>query len=198
MNLKYMDSSRYMKKTSHGRHRKTLIVLHETVSKDVPGWGDITSIVSYLAAKGYGIHGMTDAEGNVAWAYGMGQDVLYHAGGVNEPGIGIENVSDIMLRSPKNSVRRHIWALRTKQLRSLAKLLACISRSHGIPLKYVDGSGLRWGVTSHWSVSKYHKESEGHTDCWPVNDGGYFPMSEVLRMARVYKSLGWRFSAPAN
>jgi hypothetical protein len=181
-----------MDKHVHGRHKKSLIVLHETVSPDVKGWADIDGVANYLANKNYGIHGLTDAEGNIAWAYGDGTAVFWQAGGVNEISIGIEQVSNVMLRSPSNAVRRHIWVARNAQLRATAKLLACISRAHGIPLRYVEGDGKHSGVTSHWSVSRYFAASQGHTDCWPVNNGGYYPTSEVLRLARAYK-LGYTF-----
>ena len=193
MKLSYHNTSALLKKHVHGTHAKTLIVLHETVSPDAVGWSDIDGVENYLASKDYGIHGMTDAEGHVAWALGLGRAIFWQAGGVNDQSIGIEQVSNVMLRSPSNVVRRHIWAARSAQLRATAKLLACISRAQGIPLRYVEGDGKHSGVTSHWSVSKYFAASEGHTDCWPVNNGGYYPTSEVLRLARMYKAAGYRF-----
>lgn len=169
----------------HGRHSKDLIVLHETVSLDIPGWRDINDIEHYLAAKDYGIHGMTDAEGHIAWAKGLGNAVFWQAGGVNERSIGIEQVSNVMLRSPHNLVRQHIWAARQPQLRATAQLVAAVSVAWRIPLVYSDGDHP--GVTSHWNVSQHHPESEGHTDCWPVHKGGYYPLLAVINMAKVYQ-----------
>ena len=193
MKLKFKNTNALMRPHVHGTHPKSLVVLHETVSGDIPGWSDIDGVEHYLASKDYGIHGMTDAEGNVAWAYNLGKAVFWQAGGVNEQSIGIEQVSNVMLRSPSNAVRRKIWVARNKQLRATAKLLACISRAQGIPLRYVEGDGKHSGVTSHWSVTQHFSASEGHADCWPVNDGGYYPTSEVLSLARYYKRLGYRF-----
>jgi hypothetical protein len=179
-----------MKDHAHGFHNKDLIVLHETVSGDIPGWKDIDSIESYLASKDYGIHGMTDAEGNIAWAYGLGKAIFWQAGGVNERSVGIEQVSNIMLRSPSNAVRRKLWVARNKQLRATAKLVAAISYTHKIPL--VASDGTKPGVTSHWDVSQHFAASDGHTDCWPVNKKGYFPLNEVIWLARAYKAAGSR------
>lgn len=193
MRLSYENTAETVASHAHGRHRKTLVVLHETVSPDLDGWKDIDGVERYLAQIGYGIHGMTDAEGHVAWAYGFGSAVFWQAGGVNEQSIGIEQVSNVMLRSPSNPARRKIWTARKAQLRATARLLACISRAHGIPLRYVEGDGKHSGVTSHWSVARHFSASEGHTDCWPVNDGGYYPTSEVLTLARGYLKAGLRF-----
>ena len=44
----------------HGRHGKDVVVLHETVSSDIAGLGDINAIAKYLADKDYGIHGITE------------------------------------------------------------------------------------------------------------------------------------------
>src|SRR3954468_6285664 len=124
--LAYLDTSRLMRPHSHGLAGKDLIVLHETVSGDIPGWKDINNVESFLAAKDYGIHGMTDLEGHIAWAHGLGNAIFWQAGGVNARSIGIEQVSNVMLKSPSNAVRRSIWVARTKQLRATAKLIAAI------------------------------------------------------------------------
>lgn len=191
--LTYHDTSALQAHHVHGVHPKSLIVLHETVSSDIAGWADIDGVEKYLAGLDYGIHGMTDLEGHVAWALGLGKAIFWQAGGVNSESIGIEQVSKVMLQAPTNAARRAIWVARNAQLRATAKLIACIARAQGIPIKYVDGSGLHAGVTSHWDVSQFHKESLGHTDCWPVNKGGYYPMSEVLSLARGYYATGLHF-----
>jgi hypothetical protein len=188
--LAYKNTAGLMRPHAHGAHRKDMIVLHETVSGDVPGWRDINDVEAYLAAKDYGIHGMTDAEGHIAWTFGLGQAVFWQCGGVNERSIGIEQVSNIMLRSPSNKVRRAIWLARNKQLRATAKAIAAISRAQGVPIRYSDG--LHPGVTSHWDVSQHFAASEGHTDCWPFHKGGYFPMLYVIRLAKGYYAAGYR------
>lgn len=193
MRLSYHNTRAMLTHHVHGTQKKTLIVLHETVSPDVAGWSDIDGVEQYLASKDYGIHGMTDKEGHIAWALGLGRAIFWQAGGVNSQSIGIEQVSRVMLEAPSNAARRKLWVARNTQLRATAKLLACISRAQGIPLVYVEGDGKHSGVTSHWSVSRYFSASEGHTDCWPVNDGGYYPTSEVLTLARGYYKAGYRF-----
>jgi hypothetical protein len=162
--LKYESSADVMREHVHGFAPKDLIVLHETVSGDIPGWTDIHNVDNFLASKDYGVHSRS---------------------------IGIEQVSDLMLRSPLNAVRRALWVAREPQLRATAKLLACISRAHNIPLVY--SNGLVPGVTSHWDVSQHFAASEGHTDCWPVKKGGYYPIGEVITLARGYKLAGFAF-----
>lgn len=176
-----------MKPHVHGYHSKDLVVLHETVSPDLVGMNDMRNVANYLAQKDYGIHGLTDAEGYIAWAYGLGKAIFWQCGGVNERSIGIEQVSNVMLRSPTNRVRRQIWAARTKELKATARLIGAISRVHKVPLRYSDGRSP--GVTTHWSVSQWSPSSEGHTDCFPVHLGGYYPALEVIRMARMYAPL---------
>lgn len=193
--LAYKNTAALMRPHAHDRHPKSLIVLHETVSSDIPGWKDIDNVEAFLAAKDYGIHGMTDAEGNVAWANGLGNAVFWQAGGVNYESIGIEQVSNIMLRSPSNAVRRKLWVAREKQLRATAKLIAAISNTRDIPIRAATYDhahrGFTSGVLSHYQVSQFYSASEGHTDCWPVNLGGYYPLYEVLQLAKGYKALGF-------
>lgn len=179
-----IDLTPIMKNHVHGHHGKDLIVLHETVSPDIPGLADETQVAAYLASKDYGIHGMTDKEGHIAWALGLGDAIFWQCGGVNERSIGIEQVSRVMLDAPTNSLRRKIWVARHPQLQATSKLVAKISKEWRIPLVYSDGDSP--GVTTHWSVSQHHPESEGHSDCWPVHHGGYYPALEVIQLAKSY------------
>lgn len=170
---------------AHGRHLKDLVVLHETVSGDTRGVTDERAVAQYLDRVGYGIHGMTDREGNIAWARGLGDAVFYHCGGVNERSIGIEQV----FRGAHNRAGdRALWAVRQAELRATAKLLAAIHNTWGVPLIYSDGDHP--GVTSHYSVSQYHSASEGHWDCHPVHLGGYYPALAVIRLARTIARTG--------
>ncbi len=191
MRLQYRNTAPLLVRHAHGMQRKDLVVLHETVSSDAPGFADIDGVESYLASKDYGIHGMTDAEGNIAWALGLGKAIFWQAGGVNERSIGIEQVSRVMLAQPTNPLRKRAWAARQKELRATAKLLAATHRAQGIPLVYSDG--LHPGVTSHWDVSQHFAASEGHSDCWPVHKQGYFPILSVIALARVYDKIGYTF-----
>jgi len=191
--LSYMDTAYLMKGEVRGTHvPKTGVVCHETVSPDLKGWSDITGVEKYLARIGYGIHGMTDLEGHKAWASGLGSAIFSHAGGANEPTIGIENVSKVMLASPSNKVRKAIWLARQAQLNALAAMIAAIhnTKPHEVPLDYWDGHPGGAGITSHWNMSQYHKESEGHYDCKPVHEGGYFPIMYVIYRARIIAKTG--------
>lgn len=172
---------------AHGRHAKDLVVLHETVSPNVVGLVDELAVVNYLDGRDYGIHGVTDADGNICWSLGLGDAVFWQAGGVNERSIGIEQVSNVMLQASSNAERQQIWHEMTpdnmkRELLATAQLLAQIHHSWNIPLIYSDGDHP--GVTTHWSVSQHHPESQGHTDCWPVHLGGYYPALEVILLAR--------------
>lgn len=191
--LSYHNTARFVSHHAHGYQLKTLAVLHETVSADVKGWADINGVEAYLGSKDYGIHGMTDFEGHCAWALGYGNAIFYQAGGVNGPSIGIEQVSRVMLQAPTNKLRRKLWALRQKELHATAKILACWHNAdkHHHPLVY--SNSKTWGVTSHWDVSQYNTASEGHTDCFPIHKGGYYPILEVIGMARSYAKTGLHF-----
>lgn len=183
----------------HGRADKDMIVLHETVSPNYAGLADIKATSDYLDIKDYGIHGITDAEGHIAWALGLGNAIFYHTdssgtkgnGMVNSRAIGIEQVSRVMLNFPDNYSRLQQWLLLDKELRATAKLIACASKAHDIPLVTSDGSDP--GITTHWLVTKTFGVQGGHTDCWPVNNGGYYPLSKVIQYAKLYKAAGWEF-----
>lgn len=181
--LTVLNTATLMRPHVHGRHPKDLIVLHETVSPNVKGIADIEGVENYLASKDYGIHGMTDNDGNIAWALGLGDAVFWQAGGVNERSIGIEQVSDVMVKHSSNADRKQAWAAMTQEIDATAELVAQIHRAWGVPLVYSDGDHP--GVTTHWSVSQHHPESEGHTDCYPVHLGGYYPALEVIARAKA-------------
>lgn len=187
MQLDYMNTAPYMKNSSHGIFHKDMVVLHETVSGDERGFADIVGVNSYLQRVGYGIHGMTDKEGNIGWARGFGNAVFYHCGGVNERSIGIEQVFKGATNKPSDYP---LWAARNVELRATSKLLAAIHNTWGIPLVYSNGDSP--GVTSHWSVSQIFPASQGHWDCHPVHLGGYYPALHVINMAKMFAKLGYR------
>lgn len=185
-----------MQKHSHGTYNKTLLVCHETASYDIKGEADIMGNATYLANKGYGIHGLTDLEGHKAWALGLGKAMFYQAGGVNPQSIGIENVSPIPLKieSGEWSIDRAKaeWRKRGIQLDACSQLIACIWRAHhGIAHEYSDG--LESGVTSHWDVSQHYAASEGHFDCHPIHKGGHFPILWVIQRAKMHYAAGLHF-----
>lgn len=183
----------------HGRHDKDLITLHETVSANYAGLADIRAVSDYLDTLDYGMHGITDADGNIAWALGLGTAIFYHTdssgskgeGRVNTRGIGIEQISRVMLDYRDNARRRDWWLHQNKMMNATGKLIACIARAHDIPL--VASDGTKPGVTTHWLVTHTFGVQGGHTDCWPVNNGGYYPLSAQIALAKRYHRLGWHF-----
>lgn len=180
---------------SHGRHEKDMVVLHETVSPDYTGLSDVLQVSRYLANKGYGIHGVVDGEGNLAWDVFGDTHILYHTAsgdpshGINTRSIGIEQVSNVMIRYPDNLRRWEWWWQRNKQIDKVAKVLAYCHRTHGIPLEYSDGGEP--GITTHWSVTTKYKVPGGHTDCWPKHLGGYYPVLRVIGRAKYFYRLGY-------
>ncbi len=193
--LSVLDIGPEQRDNVHGTAKKGLIVLHETVSPDYPGWADVKQTSQYLDNKDYGIHGVVDLEGNKAFAIGLGRAIFYHTQSgsclVNTRGIGIELVSRVMLVDPDNTDRWNIWIKRTKQIDETAKLVATIARFHGIPLQIASGLPLSSGVTTHWQVTKNCGIQGGHVDCWPRHLGGYFPLRRVVAKAQMYQKLGY-------
>ncbi len=181
----------------HGRADKDIIVLHETVSPDYPGWADVKQTSAYLDAKDYGIHGVVDLEGNVAWAHGLGTAVFWHTassgakgnGLINTRAIGIELVSRVMLTAADNTQRWKIWWQRDRQIDATAKLLSWVANAHDIPLRVSDGTGP--GITTHWQVTNTFGVIGGHVDCWPRHLGGYFPLLRTIERAKFFRKLGY-------
>lgn len=183
----------------HGTHPKDQIVLHETVSENYAGLADIKSVSSYLGTEGYGIHGITDNDGNIAWALGEGNEIFYHCKGgdsahgyTNDRAIGIEQISRVMVDEATRAKEIAAWAKMENELHATAKLVAAIVDAHPhIPL--VTSAGIAPGVTTHYLVTKAFNIAGGHVDCWPVNNGGYYPLSEVITLAKEYRKLGYHF-----
>lgn len=181
----------------HGYHDKELIVFHETVSPDIRGMADIKGNAEYLDRLGYGLYGCVDREGFIAAALGLGKAVFYTQGGENERGIGIELVSPIPGLLEQRVITKHeaetLWKGRLLQLQSASRLAACLSAAHDIPLSYVSSCHPDKGVCAHWNVSQKHPQSEGHTDCWPIQADGYFPINYIIYHARQFLADGLRF-----
>jgi hypothetical protein len=181
----------------HGTNPKDMFVCHETVSPDIVGWSDIVGNENYLASIDYGIHGLNDLEGNMAWAYNLGNAIFWQCGGVNERSVGVEQVSPI----PGLLAAGHItiaqakaeWYGRAKQLHATAQMMAAWHavdpKAH--PLVYSDGT--KPGVTTHWDVSQHFPASLGHTDCHPAHKGGYFPVLLVIEFALTCAKLNYHF-----
>ena len=186
----------------HGWHDKIGIVLHETVSAQQPrSLKDVIAISSYLDVKDYGMHGITDDDGNIGWSKGLGRAIFYHAtssgskhhGLANTNFMGIEQISRVMLDYSTRTKRIQAWLAMDDELNATAKLIACASRAHGWPIVSNPGNTMLPGVTTHWEVTMYNGVAGGHTDCWPSHLGGYYPKREVIRLAKNYYALGWHF-----
>lgn len=178
---------------AHGRHAKDMVVLHETVSGDYPGFQDILSVARYMPRNGLGIHAIIDKEGHLAWDVHGDTHLLYHCasngGNINSRSIGIEQVSRVMIDRKDNLGRFRVWMERDRQLVKTAKLLAYLHRTHRIPLQYTEGR--KPGITTHWQISKTYNVEGGHWDCWPRHKGGYYPVLYVVHLARHYHRLGY-------
>lgn len=180
---------RYFKGEERGWHDKDMIVLHETVSHNRPGVGDITSVASYMDSTGLEIHAIVDKEGHSGWSYdsrAIYDHCASNGGNVNSRSIGIEIVSSIPFIRQKEGrdAARAEWKKMEyrKQLNTVAQWVAWLSEIRGIPMRYSRGD--RPGVTSHWDVSQTFNVPGGHWDCHPNHRGGYFPLLYVVYKAR--------------
>jgi hypothetical protein len=181
-----VDLSPFFKGEERSHHQKTLIVLHETVSHNRPGTGDITSVAAFMDKEGLEIHGIIDMDGNAAWC--DDPDAVYdHAasgsGNVNTRSIGFELVSEIPFEKSK-AKRKEMWEdeSRRKQLDTVAAWCAWLSTQHPIPLRFSRAD--RPGITTHWNVSQTYDVKDGHWDCWPVQQDGHFPVLYVVGKAQ--------------
>lgn len=181
-----VDLGPYFKGEERSHHEKTLIVLHETVSHNREGTGDITGVAGFMDSTGLEIHGIVDIEGNVAWCNDP-EAVYDHAasgsGNVNTRSIGFELVSEIPLEKSK-ARRKEMWAdeSRRTQLDTVAAWCAWLSTQHRIPLRFSQGD--RPGITTHWNVTRTYLDGNGHWDCWPTHQDGHFPALYVVRKAQ--------------
>lgn len=172
-----------LKYTSHGTGKKNLIVLHQTISPDYVGVKDVVGVGGYLSHVGYGIHIITDQEGNSgAVAPDHETDIYYHAQSgsllANTRGIGIEQISY------KNAQSGYWWK-RAKQLHKTARWCAYLCKKHGIPCVY--DPSCRAGIVGHADVTRAGQVPGGHTDCEYPN----YPTHWVVAAAKTYMKLGW-------
>lgn len=205
--LRVINISQQQRDNVHGWHSKIGAVMHETVSRQVPkSISDIMFISDYLDNKDYGIHGVVDNDGHVAWAMNLGKAIFYHtdssgrkgSGNANTNFVGIELISRVMLDYSSRVQRIRAWLHMDLELNAAAKLLACLARAHGFPLVDNPGNTHLPGVTTHWEVSHYYDVPGGHVDCHPSHRGGYFPKKMLLTLARRYYRAGWRFGEGRN
>lgn len=165
----------------HGHYRKSLIVLHETISHDAAGLSDIQGVGGYLSHVGYGIHIVIDLEGNSgAVAPQEETAIYYHASSgklnANSRGIGIEQIS---MHTGVN------WWKRQVQLNKTARWCAYLCKKHNIRPVY-DPTCTN-GICGHADVTRAGDVSGGHTDCTYPN----YPTKMVARLTKMYLLLGW-------
>lgn len=186
----------------HGYHKKIGVVLHETVSPNIMhSLADVRSVSEYLDNKDYGIHGITDNDGNIAWTLGLGEAIFYHTassgtihkGEANTNFMGIEQVSDVMVKYKSRAERIKAWLHMQPELNATAQLIAACARAHGFPIVDNNGNTQAPGVTTHWEVTKYNGVQGGHVDCWPSHEGGYYPKRLIIKLAKRYYELGYEF-----
>lgn len=164
----------------NGKAAKTLIVLHQTISPDLPGIVDIENVSAYLKHVDYGIHVIVDRDGNSgAVDPDLETAIYWHCKGANDIGIGIEQVSY------KTAVPGYWWP-RFRQLCKTARWCAYLAKRHGIPLVY-DPHGVK-GICGHADVTRARGIAGGHTDCQYPN----YPTKWVVRAAAWYARFGWR------
>jgi hypothetical protein len=164
---------------AHGHAMKTLIVLHQTISPDVKGIGDVKGVGHYLDTKGYDIHVITDVEGLSGAVKPEDETAIFwHCQGANTESIGIEQVS-YKTGDPK------YWWRRAKQLHKTARWCAYLCKKHGIPPVY-DPYAKR-GICGHYDVTQARGIPGGHTDCQYPN----YPTKWVANAAKTYMKLGW-------
>ena len=160
-----VDLRPYFQGEERGHVAKDMIVLHETVSHNRPGEGDIRSVAAFLDETGLEIHGIIDKEAFSGWAYDR-QAIYDHAasgdGNVNTRSVGFELVK--------------------RQLDEVARWCAWLSTVEPIPLRFSKGASP--GITTHWNVSEYWLNGDGHWDCWPIHMGGHFPALYVVNKAQ--------------
>lgn len=197
--LYYTHLEHMMASHNHGHSVKHHLVLHETVTPDIVGLVDIWSVASSLAKRDYGIHGMTDKEGHIAHAYGLGEAIFYHAGGLNTTSCGLEQVSLIPALIQNKTITKDqawkMWLARSAQLVATAKYISAWHNTDpkNRPLRRSNGTEKSWGVCSHWDVSQHYAASDGHWDCQPHDKGGHYPLAHVIAMAVGYQHFGYHF-----
>lgn len=197
--LKIINIADEQRDNVHGYNDKDGAVIHETVSANIMhSAADVVSVSRFLDNSDYGIHCVDDNDGNIAWALGLGRAVFYHAasgaGMANTTKIGIEQVSDVMVKYKSRAERTKAWAGMHKELNATAKVLAACARAHpGFELKRNFGDTRKPGICTHWEVTHFFNISGGHWDAQPVDRGGYYPLNQVMSLARRYYLLRWQF-----
>lgn len=158
-------------KSSREGAKPTLIVIHATVSHNVPGLNDLQAIANLFANPGFqaSSHVCTDNEGHSA-RFVRDEDKAWHVAGFNRMALGIEQI----IMADGKELTRDLY-------RETARWVARWSKKYDIPIRKgkVSGSSvIRTGVVRH---SELGAIGGGHSDPGP------YDMHAMLGLARFYR-----------
>jgi hypothetical protein len=162
----------------HTPHHPTRIILHCTEGPQREGTIDIEGVAGYWRHQdaGYGTHLVIDAQGNtLRWA--RDGYTTWGTGGANTGSLQIEIIGYTSYTAAQ-------WAACRAGLKQTSKWIAYWSRTHNIPISL----STEHGVCTHAMCSAAGYPTD-HGD-----PGPNYPLSQVLRWARVYKRIGWQRS----
>lgn len=169
--------------------RPRVIVLHYTVSRNIPGWGDVDALTAYSASPASGVswHYNIDQEGHCAYTV-KESDKAWTQAGFNSLAIGIEVV---------NTGKDPSYA----GTAGLAKLARVISDSAGrweIPLQAGAVSGCtvtRAGIVDHNTLGAC---GGGHVDITPYRTSTVIAAAVAYRQAHTTAITAARAQAAVN
>ena len=156
---------------THGPHKPVRIVIHTTECNDAPGIRELQAVLNFWQRqdRGLGAHVLIDKDGASAKAAEFNQ-VCWAVKGANTGTIHFELIGFARFLP-------QVWWLRIRQLNKLAKWIAYLNLSYGIPIE----RSIKAGIAGH-----YEFPGNDHTD-----PGKFFPWKYVLRRARQFRVNGW-------
>lgn len=168
---------------THGGWRRIAdinqIVLHSVEGADLSGADSIAEAVGRMTeSPSYGASPHFTVDRDSIQRHLIITKVGWQAAGDNTDTIGIEQAGFAHWSQKK-------WLEQKSELDRVAWLLAKLNKQTGIPLRFVNASGLRRntrGVTTHAEVTKAWGIYGGHTD-----PGTGYPIRTVLAKARAYR-----------
>lgn len=164
----------------------TQIALHTTESHPRPGSGDVQAIWDYFNNPANEASSHFLLQYPDLWQIVADESKAWTIGAANSWTLNIE-----IIGFAATSAKQWITGENMLEMRQLAKLIAYLSKKHGIPIqtgtvRNVNGvcQPGRSGVIRHSDVTKAGFGT--HTD-----PGTGFPFRLVLRLARWYSKHGW-------
>lgn len=159
-------------RSERGGAHPTLIVIHATVSHNVPGLSDLEAIANLFANPSFDAssHVCTDNEGHSA-RFVRDEHKAWHCAGFNRVSLGIEQV----IMADGKELTRDLY-------RETARWVARWSLKYGIPIRKGSVSGgtvTRAGVVRH---SELGAIGGGHADPGP------YDMAAMLHLAKFYRA----------